>query len=177
MLLRMRRPRAATTLGGRWAEGCLTIRADESVAQAVRLMAAHEVGCLVVMDDASGDAVAGVITERTYSRKIILQGRDSDSTRVGDVMKTDIVCVNVEEKLDAVAEVLSQRRIRHLPVVGGPDMAGAPGPAHVLGCARVHACVRARVRCMRPASLVSFCLTRELARAGCLRRRPACAAC
>jgi signal-transduction protein with cAMP-binding, CBS, and nucleotidyltransferase domain len=140
MLLRMRRPRAATTLGGRWAEGCLTIRADETVAQAVRLMAAHEVGCLVVMDDRAGDEVAGVITERTYSRKIILQGRDSDTTRVGDVMKTQVVCVHAEEKLDVVAEVLSQRRIRHLPVVGGPEMAGAPGPDHVLGCARARVC-------------------------------------
>ena len=133
MLLRMRRPRAATSLGGRWAEGCLTVRRQDTVAHAVRLMAAHEVGCLVVLD-APGDSVAGIITERSYSRKLILEGRSSDTTRVEEVMKTAVVCVNVEEKLDAVAEVFSDCRIRHLPVVGGPDMVNKPGSDHILGC-------------------------------------------
>ena len=131
MLLRMRRPRAAQSLLGRWNEGCLTVSADDTVAQAVRLMAAHEVGCLVALEPRT-DAVAGVITERQYSRRIILEGRSSDTTLVREVMKTDIICVNAEEKLEAVAEVLSQKRVRHLPVVGGPDMTGAPGPSHVL---------------------------------------------
>ena len=131
MLLRMRRPRAARSLMGRWSEGCLTVSADDTVAQAVRLMAAHEVGCLVALEPRT-DAVAGVITERQYSRRIILEGRSSDTTKVREVMKTAMVCVNAEEKLETVAEVLSQKRVRHLPVVGGPEMVGAPGEAHVL---------------------------------------------
>lgn len=64
MLLRMRRPRAARSLMGRWSEGCLTVSADDTVAQAVRLMAAHEVGCLVALEPRT-DAVAGVITVRS----------------------------------------------------------------------------------------------------------------
>jgi len=134
MLLRMRRPRAAATPGGRWAEGCLTVRSDDTVAQAVRLMAAHDVGCLVTLEP-SGDAVAGLITERQYSRNVILEGRSSDTTAVAEIMNRQIVCVNAEEKLDAVADVLSQGRLRHLPVIGGSGMAHAPGAGHILGCA------------------------------------------
>lgn len=70
--------------------------------------------------------------ERQYSRRIILEGRNSDTTLVREVMKTDIICVNAEEKLETIAEVLSQKRVRHLPVVGGPEMTGAPGASHVL---------------------------------------------
>ena len=142
MLLRMRRPRAAATPGGRWAEGCLTVRSDDTVAQAVRLMAAHDVGCLVTLEPrGAGDAVAGLITERQYSRNVILEGRSSDTTAVAEIMNRQIVCVNAEEKLDVVADVISQRRLRHLPVIGGPDMQNAPGPGHILGCA-VSGCVR-----------------------------------
>ncbi len=135
MLLRMRRPRAASSLGGRWTEGCLTVRSDETVDAAVRLMAAHEVGSLAVMEP-SGESVVGIITERQYSRDIILKGRSSDTTRVAEIMTTRVVCVNAEEKLDAVADVLAKTRHRHLPVIGGPAMAGAPGPDHILKCGR-----------------------------------------
>jgi CBS domain-containing protein len=138
MLLRMRRPRAAHALGGRWAEGCLTVRTNDSVADAVRLMAAHEVGCLAVTDPAV-EHVAGLLTERQYSRNIVLEGRSSDTTRVAEVMSTRLVCVNVEEKLDVIADVLSVHRIRHLPVVGGTEMEGAPGQDHILRCAELRA--------------------------------------
>ena len=125
MMLRMRRPRAAMSVAGRWAEGVLTIREEESVAEAVRIMAAHDVGCLVVMDSA-GQHVKGIVTERVYSREIILKGRDSDVTPVGDVMKTDVVYVKVDEKLGEIAEVLSTHGVRHLPVLEGDVGAGAP---------------------------------------------------
>lgn len=71
---------------GRWSEGCLTVSADDTVAQAVRLMAAHEVGCLVALEPRT-DAVAGVITERQYSRRIILEGRNSDTTLVREARR------------------------------------------------------------------------------------------
>ena len=118
MMLRMRRPRAAMSVAGRWAEGVLTIREEESVAEAVRIMAAHDVGCLVVMDSAA-QHVTGIVTERVYSREIILKGRDSDLTPVGEVMKTDVVYVHIEEKLGDIAQVLSTHGVRHLPVLEG----------------------------------------------------------
>jgi CBS domain-containing protein len=96
----------------------LTIREEESVAEAVRIMAAHDVGCLVVMDSAA-QHVTGIVTERVYSREIILKGRDSDLTPVGDVMKTDVVFVHIEEKLGDIAQVLSAHGVRHLPVLEG----------------------------------------------------------
>ena len=170
MLLRMRRPRAAASLGGRWAEGVLTVRTEDPVAHAVRVMAAHNVGCLVVMSAA--DEVAGVITERTYSRRIILEGRDSDSTRVGEVMKSAIVCVNAEEKLDVVASVFSQRAVRHLPVVGGENMMAAPGPDHILACARARVVCVDLFRSRRGGRADA----NPDVRAGCPRRRRGCAA-
>ena len=159
MLLRMRRPRAAHSLMGRWSEGCLTVSADDTVAQAVRLMAAHEVGCLVALEPRT-DAVAGVITERQYSRRIILEGRSSDTTLVREVMKTNIVCVNAEEKLETIAEVLSQKRVRHLPVVGGPDMASSPGESHVLKLPAPVTALRGVIS-VKDAAWLLFCILRN----------------
>lgn len=159
MLLRLRRPRAAHGVQGRWAEGCLTIREDQSVGEAVTLMSAHEVGSLLVLAPQS-DApatVTGILTERSYSRHVILEGRDSDTTKVGDIMKRDVVCVNVDEKLATVASVLSAHGIRHLPVLEGASLGGGD---HVL---RLHTeASRLRgVLSVKDVAWMLFCLVRN----------------
>lgn len=117
---------------------------------------AHEVGSLVVMDNSS-TTVSGILTERSYSRRIILEGRDSETTRVGDVMKNEVVCVNVEEKLDAIAATMSQHGIRHLPVLDG----AAPVPeSHIMRLNTPASALRG-VLSIKDVSWMLFCLVRN----------------
>ena len=157
MMLRMRRPKAAQSVAGRWSEGCLTVRQDESCMQAVRLMAANDVGCLVVLDPLA-ETVTGIITERCYSREVILKGRDSDTTTVAECMKRDVVCCTVDEKLSVIASVLSKHKIRHLPVLHGTT--GITAEEHVL---RLHTPTMhlKGVLSIKDVAFMLFCLVRN----------------
>lgn len=75
-------------------------------------------------------------------------------------MKTQIVCVNAEEKLETIAEVLSQKRVRHLPVVGGPEMVGAPGDSHVLKLPAPVTALRG-VMSVKDVSWLLYCILRN----------------
>jgi CBS domain-containing protein len=91
-----------------------TISPDASVFQAIREMAEREVGALVVME---GDALAGIISERDYARKVILQGHSSHAIRVADIMTRDVVTAALDDTAETCMTVMTERRIRHLPVV------------------------------------------------------------
>ncbi|WP_159015498.1 CBS domain-containing protein [Cognatiluteimonas profundi] len=90
------------------------IRPDAPVLDAIRQMAEKHVGALLVMD---AGALVGIVSERDYARKIVLQGRSSGDTPVRDIMTSKVVTVGPTDTTDHCMQVVTERRIRHLPVV------------------------------------------------------------
>lgn len=94
---------------------------DGTVFDAIRMMADKDVGALVVIED--GKPV-GIFTERDYARKVVLEDRQSKSTPVRDVMSTRIVCVSPEQTIEECMAVMTDKRVRHLPVLDNGKLAG-----------------------------------------------------
>ncbi len=99
----------------------ITIGRNASVFDAIKLMADRAVGSLLVMD---GNALVGIVTERDYARKVILKGRASDSTEVGDIMTTDLVTTSASQTVRDCMTLMTEERIRHLPVVEDGQVIG-----------------------------------------------------
>lgn len=97
------------------------IAPDAKVIEALQLMARKDVGALVVME---GDKMAGVISERDYARKVILQGRSSHDVPVREIMTSDVVTVDPGRTVEECMALVTQRRIRHLPVMEGGKLIG-----------------------------------------------------
>jgi CBS domain-containing protein len=94
---------------------------DASVLDALRLMAQHDVGALVVLERGE---LAGLISERDYARKVILRGKHSDETRVREIMDDKPACVRSLQTLEDCMQLMTDRRTRHLPVVENGQVAG-----------------------------------------------------
>jgi CBS domain-containing protein len=99
----------------------LSITPDASVLDAIRLMAEKGIGALVVMQ---GDKLAGILTERDYARKIILKGRSSETTPVRDIMTADVTTTSSVESVEKCMNLMTDLRIRHLPVVDDGRVTG-----------------------------------------------------
>jgi len=99
----------------------LSIAPSASVLDAITLMAEKGVGALIVMD---GEAMAGIVTERDYARKVILKGRSSDDTPVSDIMSTGVISTSPDQTVSSCMKVMTDKRIRHLPVVEGNKVTG-----------------------------------------------------
>lgn len=91
-----------------------SIGPDAFVYDAIEMMDKKGVGALLVMDD--GDLV-GVISERDYARKVILKGRSSRETPIREIMTKDVVCGRLDQKIEACMRVMTEKRIRHLPII------------------------------------------------------------
>ncbi len=91
-----------------------SVSPETTVLEALRRMAEHEVGALLVMQ---GDAVLGVISERDYARKVALHGRASRDTQVSQIMSAPAVTVSPDDTIDACMRLVTDKRIRHLPVM------------------------------------------------------------
>jgi CBS domain-containing protein len=91
------------------------------VFDAVRIMGEKDIGALVVVEKGE---VLGVISERDYSRKIVLQGRTSRDTRVREVLSTPVIVVKPETPIEECMALMTEGRIRHLPVVTEGKLAG-----------------------------------------------------
>jgi CBS domain-containing protein len=94
---------------------------DDTVYDAIELMAERGVGALLVLD---GAKLVGIVSERDYARKVILQGRRSQDTPVSDIMTTKVICVSQERTVDECMALMTDRRIRHLPVIEGGEVIG-----------------------------------------------------
>jgi len=99
----------------------ISIVEDASVYDAIKLMADRAVGSLLVMD---GDDLQGIVTERDYARKVIIKGRSSESTQVAEIMTTDLVTTTGAQSVSECMTLMSEKRIRHLPVMSGDDVVG-----------------------------------------------------
>jgi CBS domain-containing protein len=98
-----------------------TVRPDDSVYEALRRLAEYEVGALVVMD---GERMVGVVSERDYTRKVALQGRNSKETPVADIMTGQVFKVTPGTGVRDCMALMREKRIRHLPVVEGDRVLG-----------------------------------------------------
>ena len=98
-----------------------TIGPDASVYDAVAMMAEKHVGALVVTD---GDKLVGMISERDYARKGILQGRPSPDTRVREIMIDRVMVVTPERTTEECMALMTEKRFRHLPVVEDGNLVG-----------------------------------------------------
>jgi CBS domain-containing protein len=94
---------------------------DAPVLAAITTMAEHYVGALLVMQ---GDRLAGIVSERDYARKVVLNGRSSAETPVSDIMTADVVTVMPEDTVDHCMRLCTARRVRHLPVLDGERVVG-----------------------------------------------------
>jgi CBS domain-containing protein len=92
----------------------LSISPKATVREAITLMATRNIGALPVMED---DVLLGIITERDYARNVILKGRSSKDTCVDEVMSTGLTTVRPDQSVTDCMELMTEKRIRHLPVV------------------------------------------------------------
>jgi CBS domain-containing protein len=97
------------------------VRPDDTVFSALELLAQYEVGALMVMD---GARLVGVFSERDYTRKIALQGRNSKDTRVAEIMTAQVLVVTPRTSVRECMALMSEKKIRHLPVVEGATVMG-----------------------------------------------------
>ncbi len=98
-----------------------TIAPDAPVLDALRLMAEHGIGAVLVME---GPRLVGILSERDYARKVVLHGRSSADTPVSDIMSVDVVTATLLDTSDKCMQLMTHRRIRHLPVMDGDDVVG-----------------------------------------------------
>ena len=98
-----------------------TVGADDSVYEAIKLMAEKGIGALVVTD---GDSIAGIITERDYARKVVLMDRSSKATPVRDIMSKAVRFVRPAQTTDDCMALMTERRMRHLPVIDNDRLVG-----------------------------------------------------
>lgn len=91
-----------------------SVTPEDPVLQAIRLMAERHVGALLVM---KGDELVGIVSERDYARKVILLGRSSDSTPVSQIMSSPVHTVSPDKSVQDCMRIMTEKRIRHLPVV------------------------------------------------------------
>jgi CBS domain-containing protein len=90
------------------------VRPEQSVLEAIKVLAQEDIGAAIVM---TGDRLAGIFSERDYTRKVILKGRSSDSTRVEEIMTANVVVVSPRTKARECMALMTDKKIRHLPVV------------------------------------------------------------
>lgn len=98
-----------------------SINAGATVYDAIALMAEKNVGALPVME---GAKLLGMISERDYTRKVILHGRVSRETRVVDIMTSDVITVAPGDSVEDCLEIMTKNHIRHLPVIESGDLVG-----------------------------------------------------
>jgi len=99
----------------------VTVEPDTSVAEALQIMAEKNIGSVVVMQ---GEEYLGIMTERDYSRKVILKGKHSTSTQVSEIMSTDMPSVKPNDTVEHCMEVMTSNNIRYMPVFENNKLSG-----------------------------------------------------
>ena len=97
------------------------ISPDASVLDAIKMMAEKGIGSLVVMNQGR---LAGIVSERDYARKVILHGRSSHDTKVSEIMAAKVFTVSPAQTVEDCMALMTEQRIRHLPVVDGGALVG-----------------------------------------------------
>jgi CBS domain-containing protein len=98
-----------------------SIAPEATVFKAIKLMADKNIGALLVM---SGGKLAGVFSERDYTRKVALQGKSSKETRVREIISGEVISVGLNHSIEECMKLMTDHRVRHLPVVEGEKVVG-----------------------------------------------------
>jgi len=98
-----------------------TVPPEMTVIDALKLMAEQNIGSVVVM---KYEKFAGIMTERDYSRKVILKGRHSSETKVGEIMSTDFPYVSMNDTVESCMQLMTSHRLRYLPVIENEQLVG-----------------------------------------------------
>lgn len=98
-----------------------SVSPTDTVYEAIRIMADNEIGSVLVME---GEQLVGIVTERDYARKIMLEGKSSPSTPVREIMTTNVLITDPEQSVDACMALVTEKRVRHLPVLVDGKVAG-----------------------------------------------------
>ncbi|BFG69232.1 CBS domain-containing protein [Sediminibacterium sp. KACHI17] len=98
-----------------------TVPPEMTVIDALKLMAEQNIGSVVVMKEGK---FAGIMTERDYSRKVILKGRHSSETKVGEIMTTDFPYVAMNDTVESCMQLMTSHRLRYLPVIEDEQLVG-----------------------------------------------------
>ena len=98
-----------------------SLNPQDSVFEALQTLASHDVGALMVMEQGK---LVGIFSERDYTRKIALLGKSSKETRVADIMTAKVLTVSADSRTEDCMALMSQKKIRHLPVVDGDKVLG-----------------------------------------------------
>jgi CBS domain-containing protein len=98
-----------------------TVKPDDTVFDALKLLADYEVGALMVMEKGK---LVGIVSERDYTRKIALQGKNSKETPVREIMTKNVLTVSPETRTRPCMTMMSEKKIRHLPVMDGSTVVG-----------------------------------------------------
>lgn len=98
-----------------------SVTPDTSVLDALKLLADQDIGAVLVME---GDTVVGILSERDYARKVVLLGRASRDTPVREIMTSRVLYVRPEQSIDECMALMTDRHIRHLPVLDGDQVVG-----------------------------------------------------
>jgi IMP dehydrogenase len=95
------------------ARSVIAVKPEDSVLDAIKILATENVGAAIVM---TGDRLAGIFSERDYTRKVVLQGRASNTTRVEEIMTSNVVVVSPRSNTRECMALMTEKNIRHLPV-------------------------------------------------------------
>ena len=98
-----------------------SVEPEAPVLEAIRAMAAHHVGALLVMQ---GATLCGIVSERDYARNVILMGRSSADTPVRDIMSSPVLTVSPQDSVQKCMQLMTDRHVRHLPVAVGSRVLG-----------------------------------------------------
>ena len=98
-----------------------SIDPHSSVFDAIELMAQKEVGALLVLE---GEKLVGIVSERDYTRKVILKGRASKKTKIKSIMTTPVICTDAEQDVERCMSLMTSKSIRHLPVLENDRLVG-----------------------------------------------------
>jgi CBS domain-containing protein len=113
--------RHASQILERKGDRVVSIGKDAPVLDAIRLMAEHHIGAVLVIEDGQ---LLGIASERDYARKVVLQGRSSSDTPVHAIMSAPVVCVGPHDTVSDCMAIMTERHIRHLPVLDGGRLVG-----------------------------------------------------
>jgi signal-transduction protein with cAMP-binding, CBS, and nucleotidyltransferase domain len=100
---------------GKAEASAVTVRPEETVYHALMLMANHNIGAVMVVDD--DEQMVGIFTERDYARKVVLMGRCSPETKIGEIMTRELLTINPETTLEECMALMTKWHIRHLPIM------------------------------------------------------------
>lgn len=113
--------RKVSNVLGRKGNRVTTVPPEMTVIDALKLMAEQNIGSVVVMKE---EKFAGIMTERDYSRKVILKGRHSSETKVGEIMTTDFPYVSMNDTVESCMQLMTSHRLRYLPVIENEQLVG-----------------------------------------------------